>query len=424
MRQDLSRRDFLALSGAALASSSAASAFQSPKNFQSAKKLFAYASSWTKGPFGVGGGGGISVFTVNMSDGSLTPVSRTGPEFDDLNGGCICISPNGRFLYCTNEIKHLNNKVGAGGGVLSFAINQENGSLTHLNTQPSMGVNATWVGIDATGTRVVVANHGDADPVIRVVKKNGVPEIENFFDDGTVSLFAVKPDGTLEPASDVAVFERTHGVDMRTQGSAHAHSANFDPSNRFVLACDTGGDYIYIYRVEPQSRAFTNTKAFKTRPGIAPRHSAFHRRLPYVFIIHERESSLASYRFESRTGDVSLIQTVPTVPADFTGRNAPADIRVHPNGKFVYGGNRGHDSIAGFRIDEATGKVTAMEIVPAGGSNCREFNFEPSGKYMFVANMESNNIVTFAVDPDTGKMTPTGAKIGAPKPASLQFVAL
>jgi 6-phosphogluconolactonase len=97
---------------------------------------------------------------------------------------------------------------------------------------------------------------------------------------------------------------------------------------------------------------------------------------------------------------------------------------VHPDGKFVYGGNRGHDSIAIFRVEEATGKLTPVDIVPAGGSNCREFNFEPSGKYMFVANMGSNSIVTFAVDPDTGKMTPTGAKIETPKPVSVQFVAL
>src|SRR5260370_25465554 len=342
-----------------------------------------------------------------MNDGSLTSVSRTGPEFDDLNGGCICISPNGRFLYSTNEVKHLNGKVGAGGGVLAFAINQQNGSLTHLNTQPAMGVNATRVTTDATGTRVVVANHGDADPVSRVVKKNGVQEIENLFDDGTVSMFAVKPDGSLEPACDVAVFERTHGVDMRAQGSAHAHSANFDPSSRFVLACDTGGDRVYVYRVDPGSRTLANAKAFKTRPGIAPRHSVFHPRLPYVFIIHERESSLASYHFDSKTGDVSLIQTVPTVPAGFTARNAPADIRVHPNGKFVYGGNRGHDIIAIFRIEEATGKITPVDIVPAGGSNSREFNFQPTAKYLFVAHMPSNHILTFAADADNRKRTQT-----------------
>jgi len=416
MNENPSRRNFLALTGAALAGASGAAAYQAPQ------KLYAYASSWTNGPFGAGGGGGISVFTVNMNDGSLTPASRTGLEFDGLNGGCIRVSPNGRVLYCTDEIKHLNGGNGTGGGVLTFAINQQNGSLTHLNTQPSMGVNATWVNTNPDGTRVVVANHGDADPVIRVVKKNGVPEIENFFDDGTVSLFVVKPDGTLESACDVAVFDRTYAG---AQGSPHAHSANFDPSGRFVLGCDAGaGDLIYIYRVDPGSRALANAKVYKARPGTSPRHSAFHPRLPYVFVIHERESSVASYHFDSKTGEIRLIDTVPTVPAGFTARNAPADIRVHPSGKFVYGGNRGHDSIAIFRIEEATGKLTPVDIVPAGGSNCREFNFEPSGKYMFVANLGSNNIVTFAVDPDTGRLTLTGAKIQTPKPASLQFVAL
>ncbi|HEV2199325.1 MAG TPA: lactonase family protein [Bryobacteraceae bacterium] len=416
MNEDLSRRNFLALTGAGLAAAPAAKAFQSPK------KVYAYASSWTNGPFGAGGGGGVSWFTVNLSDGSLTAAGRTGPEFDGLNGGCVHASPNGHFLYCTNEIKHLNGGNGTGGGVLTFAIDQQTGSLTHLNTQPSMGVNATWVTTSPNGTRVVVANHGDADPVIRVVKKNGVPEIENFFDDGTVALFVVKPDGTLEPACDVAVFDRTYAG---AQGSPHAHSANFDPSGRFVLACDAGaGDLIYVYRVEPGSRALANAKAYKTRPGISPRHNAFHPRLPYVFVIHERESSLASYHFDSKTGEIKLIDTVPTVPAGFTARNAPADIRVHPNGKFVYGSNRGHDSIAILRIEEATGKLAPVDIVPAGGTNCREFNFDPSGKYLFVANMGSNNIVTFAVDPDTGKMTPTGAKIQTPKPASLQLLAL
>ena len=152
MSEDLSRRNLLTITGAALAGAAAAWAYQSPK------KLYAYVSSWTKGPFGVGGGGGISVFIVNMNDGSLTPVSRTGPEFDGLNGGCICTSPNGRFLYCTNEVKNLDGKLGAGGGVLTFAINQQNGPLTHLNTQQSMVVNATWVNPNTHGTRVVITH--------------------------------------------------------------------------------------------------------------------------------------------------------------------------------------------------------------------------------------------------------------------------
>lgn len=201
MNGEPSRRDFLALTGAALAGAAALDAYQSPK------KLYAFVSSWTKGPFGAGGGGGISVFTVNTSDGSLTQVSRTGQDFDGLNGGNLCISADGRFLYCTHEAPNLNGKAGAGGGVHSFAINRENGSLTHLNVQPSMGVNPCFIIVDKTGSRVLVANHGDLVKAVKVVKRNGVPVIENSTDDGTVAMFAVQPDGSLEPACDVAVFE-------------------------------------------------------------------------------------------------------------------------------------------------------------------------------------------------------------------------
>ncbi len=418
MNSELSRREFLTLMGVGLTATTAAAQSQSPR------QLYAYIGSWTQGPFGVGGGGGIHVFSVDMSDGSLTLVNRTGPEFDNLNAGYLCISPNRRYLYSTNEVKNLNGQSGAGGGVLSFAINPDNGSLTHLNTQPSMGVNPAYITIDATGTRVLAANHGNYDPVVTVIMRNGVPEIEKVFDDGTVSMFPVRPDGTLEPASDVAVLARTNGVDPISQQSPHAHSVNFDPSNRFVIVCDKGADRLYVYRVDSESRTFSDGKTFSTAPGISPRHSAFHPRLPYVFIINERESSLSSFHFDSDTGDVSLIQTVPTIPTGFAERNTPADIRVHPNGKFVYGSNRGHDSIAIFSIDEATGRMTSVGIVPTQGSTPRAFNFDPSGEYLFAANQGSNDVVTFAVDPDNSTLTPTGAKAEVLKPACVKFVTL
>jgi 6-phosphogluconolactonase len=420
MNSKLSRRDFLLLTGAGLAGTTVASAFPPPE-----KTLYAYVSSWTKGPGGAGGGGGIRVFTVNMSDGSLTPVSKTGPEFDSLNGGNLCISSDGRFLYATDEKNNFDGKLGAGGGVLSFAINRNDGSLTHLNTQLSMGDDPCFIVVHPTGSRVLVANHGRGNPAVRVIKKNGTPEIETLWDDGSVSMYPVKPDGSLEPACDVAVFERTHGLDPIAQSNAHAHSVNFDPSNRFAVACDAGTDHIYVYRISPNSRTLADGKSFPTPPGKAPRHSAFHPRLPYFFITNERESSLSSFHFDSKTGDVRPIQTVPTVPAEYSGpRNAPADIRIHPNGKFVYGSNRGDDSIAVFKIDEATGQMIAVDIVKTLGMNPREFNFEPSGKYLFVGNLDSNQIVTFAVDPDSGKMTPTGAKTEISKPACVHFVML
>jgi len=417
MTEALTRRDFLALSAAGLAASSAALGAAAPK------KLYAYVSSWTKGPgFGKGGGGGVSVFTVNMTDGSLVPVSRTGPEFDNLNGGGLGIAPNGRFLYVTNEVGDLDGKRGAGGGVLAFAINQQDGSLTHLNTQSSLGTDACNLAIDATGTRVLVANHGSAQPVIRIVKKNGVPEVQNLFDHGSVVMFIVKPDGSLEPACDAAPFGEEVGPVSQAPGQAH--SVYIDPSNRFVVACDVGADHLYQFRFDPASRSLGTAKVFPTPPGRATRHGAFHPRLPYFFVINERESSLSSFRFDANTGDLQMIQTVPTVVEGYSGaRNAPADIRVHPNGKFVYGGNRGDESIAVFRLDEKTGQLTPVEIVKTQGA-AREFNFDPSGKFLFAANPQSNAVVTFAVDPDTGKMTPTGAKAEVPKPVCVHFAML
>jgi 6-phosphogluconolactonase len=349
-------------------------------------------------------------------------VFKTGPEFDGLNGGNLCISANGRFLYCTQEVPNLNGKAGAGGGVHAFAINQENGSLTHLNTQPSMGVNPCFIIIDRTGNRVLVANHGDLVKAVRVAKRNGVPVIENPTDDGTVAMFVVKSNGSLEPACDVAVFERRPLTEPGP--GAAAHSVNFDNTGRWVVACDVGTDHIYVYRFDPASRTLGTGKSFRTPPGRAPRHSAFHAHLPYFFITNERESILTSFRFDSKTGDVRSIETIPTIPADFKERNSLSDIRIHPNGKFVYASNRGHDSLVIVRIEEETGKMIPVDIVSTLGGNPREFDFEPTGRFLYVGNQTTNQMMTFAVDPDTGKMTPSGAKMEIPKPSCVKFLML
>ena len=414
MNEKSSRRDFIALTGAALAGATVLDAFQAPQ------KLYAYVGSRTIGPFGEGGGGGISVFTVNMKDGSLTQIGKTGPEFENLCSDGMCISQDGRFLYAVNETLKLNGKAGAGGGVLAFAINRESGVLTHLNTQPSMGVNPCSIIVDKTGSRVLVANHGDESKIVTIVKRNGVPVIENPTDDGTVAMFPVRPDGSLEPACDVAVFEKRPTTDVGP--GAAAHSVNFDRTGRFAVACDVGLDRIYVFPFDATSRTLAG-KSFPTPPGKAPRHSVFHPRAPYFFITNEREASLSSFRFDSNTGEVRPVQTVPTIPAGYSGpRVSPANIRIHPNGKFVYGSNRGDDSLAIFKIDEATGRMSPVDIVKTGGENPREFNFEPSGRFLFVGNLQSSQIVTFAVDPDTGTLTATGATAAVPRPSGVYFM--
>jgi 6-phosphogluconolactonase len=415
MTMELSRREFLTATGVALTASAAALRAQPPR------RLFAYVASWTSGPgIGVGTGGGISVFSVDTATGALAPVMRTGPEFDRMNTGYLAVNPNGRFLYATNEVESYDNEYG-GGGVLTFMISPSDGSIAHLATQPSMGVWPAYISIDRVGSRVAVANHGNYDPSVRIVKKNGMPEIEKVWDDGTVALLPVKADGVLDRPSDVAILERTTSVDKVTQRSAHAHSVNWDPSQRMVLVCDKGCDRVYTYRVANGSTKLADGKVLKTEPGIAPRHSSFHPTLPFVYVVNERQSSLSCYRYDAGTADIILVHTIATIPAEYTMNNSPADVHVHANGKFVYSSNRGHNSIAIFRIDEASGRMTLVDIVSTQGATPRGFNFEPDGRFLLVGNQGTGNVVTFAVNGETGKLTPTGAKAEVPRPVCIQF---
>ena len=417
MNKYLTRREFVTLMTAGAVTASTDILAQSAK-------LYAYVGSWTQGPFGVGGGGGITLFTVDLADGSLTRIGHTGPEFENLNAGYLAVSPDSRYLYSTNEVKNLHGEFGGGGGLLSFSINPDDGSITHMNTVQSMGVNPAFITLDATGTRILTSNHGNYDPVVRITEENGVPRIEKVYDDGTVAIFPVNENGTLEPAADVAVLERISGVDPVAQQSAHAHSVNFDPTNSFVIVCDKGGDRIYTYRVDPGSYSLDDEKFIQTEPGLSPRHSVFHPTAPYVFVINERASTILSLQYELATHELSQVQSVPTIPSDFTMRNTTADIRVHPNGRFLYGSNRGHDSIAIYAIDEATGELELLDIVSTLGQTPRNFNFDPSGRFVFVCNQGSNSVVSFEVNADDGSLTPTGAEAAALKPACIKFVSV
>lgn len=419
MNQQTSRRGFIGASGIALAAAKLSAYQQKPSD----KQLFAYVGRHTTGGFNgpPGKGGGINVFKVNMSDGSLTEVSRTGPEVDDLNSDGICTSADGRFLYSINVTPSLGGKAGAGGGVAAFAINPADGSLRHLNSQPSMGGNPTAVIIDKTNSRVVVANHGAVNKIALIKKKNGVPYIESPTDDGTVALFPVKPDGSLEPACDVAVFEQ-RPLSEPGPGAA-CHCVVFDRTQRWIIASDNGYDHIYVFPFDPASRELKG-KSFPTPPGRAPRHFAVHPRAPYFFMTNEREASVSVFHFDSNNGDVQPVQTIATVPEGYSGpRVSPTDIRIHPNAKFVYSQNRGDDSTAVFAIDEGTGRLTRIEVVKTGGQGPREMNIEPSGKFLFVCHPGSNDVVTFALDADTGKMTQV-AKLSVPQAAVIDFATL
>ncbi len=322
------------------------------------QQLYAYVSSWTSGADGAGADGGIHVFAVDMHDGSFQLLSTTAME---LNAGYICISPNGRFLYATDERKDYGGRAGAGGGIVSFSIDPQNGALTRLNIVPSMGAFPAYIAIDATGTCVVTANHGSYNTILQIVQDATGAHLENTYDDSTVALFPVGADGLVDQASTVAILQRgsaegweqDHGIAARFRASAHAHSVNFDPNNCFVLACDKGRDRIYSYRVEASSLQLAPVVAPPART--APRHSAVPPTRPYVFVIDELVPRLLSYAFNPVTGELRAIQAVSTVSDAEETQGLPADIHVHPSGRFVYGSTRGSNTIASFAIDEATG---------------------------------------------------------------------
>ena len=353
-----------------------------------------------------------------MSDGSLTEVSKTGPEVDDLNCDGMCTSADGRLLYAVNQTTSLGGRPGAGGGVAAFAINREDGSLKHLNTQPSMGSNPVGVTIDRTNSRVLVANHGAVASIATVVKRNGVPVVESLTDDATVSMYPVRPDGSLEPACDVSVFARRPPAEPGP--GAAAHQVVFDRTQRWAIASDNGYDHLYVYRFSPSSRRLEG-KAYPTPTGKAPRHFAVHPRAPYFFITNEREASVSSFFFDSNTGEPRLVQTIATIPEGYSGpRVAPSNIQMHPNGRFIYAANRAEDSIAIFSIDEASGRMTVVSTVKTGGRGPREMNFEPSGKYFYVCNQQSGDVTGFIVDGDTGKLT-QGPKVELPQAGVISF---
>ena len=420
MPAGISRREFIALAAAGFA---AQGVLGQGRSFD---KTYAYVGSWALGTngFGTGGGGGISLFEVG-EDGSLSFRSHTGPEFEDLNAGYLTISADGRFLYSTEEVSDLHDVAGAGGGILSFAINPGDGSLTHLNTQASMGVNPAMIVIDSSGKLLLASNHAGYEASTRVVIRNGEPEVERVFDDATVAVFPINADGTLAPASDVAILDRVAGVPgVASQRGPHAHSVAFDATNERILVADKGANRLYTYRLNKAEMKLEDAKHFPVAEGVAPRHSAFHPRASLVFVSNERESSLASFRFDSNSGDIQHIQTVASVPQDFAGRNIPSDIKLHPNGNFVYTGNRGHNSISIHRIDESNGLMELVDIVPSGGATPRGFTFDPTGNYLMVANQGSNQVSTFAVNAQSGRITPTGATADVRRPACIKFLQL
>ena len=285
----------------------------------------------------------------------------------------------------------------------AFAIDRATGKLTFLNEVSSRGREPCHVSLDKTGKFVMAANYTG----------------------GSVAVFPVLADGRLgEPSA----FVQHHGssVNPERQEGPHAHSIGPSPDNRFVLAADLGLDRLLAYQFDPtQGLLKPNDPPFATvKPGAGPRHFAFHPGGRFVYTINEMGSSIAAFSYDAARGSLREIETVSTLPKDFAGASDTAEIEAHPGGKFLYGSNRGHDSIAVFAIDDKKGTLTPVEYVPTEGKTPRSFAIDPTGSYLVVANQDSDNLVVFRIDARTGRLTPGGKVSDVPSPVCVTFVGL
>ena len=339
---------------------------------------------------------GIYAFRFNPSDGELKPL---GLEAETTSPSFLATDPRGLYLYAVNEVNTFDGQ--KSGSVSAFTLDDTTGALKPLNTVASGGSGPCHLMVDATTKMLVVANYGS----------------------GSAAAFPIGPDGRLGNRS---AFDQHTGssVDKQRQGGPHAHCAMISPDNKFVMVADLGLDKVFVYKLDPSTGALIpNTPpTASVAAGAGPRHFAFHPNSKYAYVINEMGSTVTAFRY-AKTGSLTEIQTVSTLPADFKGESTTAEVFVHPNGKFLYGSNRGHDSIAVFSIDSGTGKLTPVEHVSVQGKTPRNFAIDPTGKFLFAANQDSNNIVAFSIDPKTGKLTPTGKTYAVDKPVSLIFVA-
>jgi 6-phosphogluconolactonase len=314
------------------------------------------------------------------------------------NPSFLALHPTRPLLYAVGEISdHAGQKSGA---VNAFAI-EAGGALRPLNQQPSGGPGPCFVTVDHSGRNVLVANYAG----------------------GSVAVLPIDADGRLRDPSAV-VQHSGSGPNPKRQDKPHAHSIYLPPDNRFALAADLGIDRIMLYRFDAAAGTLAahDPPAAALAPGAGPRHLAFHPHAGFLYVINELASTVTAFVYDAAAGALREIQTLSTLPHGFTGENTTAEVQVHPSGRFLYGSNRGHDSIAIFAIDPATGRLTARGHESTRGRTPRHFGIDPAGSFLLAAHQDSGDLFVFRIDPDTGGLAWTGASARIDAAVCVRFV--
>jgi 6-phosphogluconolactonase len=339
---------------------------------------------------------GIHCLELNMTTGKLTKLSGTRGV---KNPSFLAIHPNKRYLYAVSEVDDTGGK--PTGAVSAFAIDAKSGALKPLNWQSSGGGGPCHLTVDRRGRAVLVANYGG----------------------GSVESIPIGKGGRLnKPASFIQ--HKGSSVNPARQKGPHAHSINLDPSNRFAVAADLGLDKVLVYRFDSSTgKLKPNDPPFvKVNPGGGPRHFSFHPSGRFAYACNEIASTVTAFRFDAKAGRLTPLQTTSSLPEPHKG-NSTAEVQVHPSGKFLYCSNRGHDSIAMFRIDQKTGRLTAIGHESTRGKTPRNFGIDPTGNFLLAANQSTNNVVVFRIDGRSGKLKATGISVKVPRPVCVKFLA-
>jgi 6-phosphogluconolactonase len=352
---------------------------------QQPDKMHAYIGTYTNG-----NSRGVYLCELDPSTGELKNLGLAG---EAKSPSFLALHPNGRFLYAVSE-------VGGEGAVIAFAIDPRTHKLRQLNSQPSAGVGPCHVTLDRAGRHAFVANYGS----------------------GTIAALPIGTDGKLMPPFSTVQHEGS-SVNKDRQAGPHAHAIYPSPDQRFVLSADLGVDKIFVYRLDSSGAFVANNPPFAAvDPGAGPRHLAFHPSGKWLYSINELASTVTVFAYDSERGALTSEQTVSTLPEGEQVDNTTAEIVVHPNGKYLYGSNRGHDSIAIFAIDQANGRLTAIGHQPTGGHTPRNFAIDPSGGWLLAANQASGDITVHRIDAATGKLEATGQAVQIDAPVCVEFV--
>lgn len=389
MQKNISRHRFLSLLGMGTLGLALPGSVWS-KGKTGPESLHFYAGTYTDGTASKG----IYRCSFNPKNGAMSLLEATG---DIVNPSFLSIAPNGH-LYAVSETGSYKGQ--HGGAVYAYRIDPKSGKLHFINARPTHGAAPCHLSLGPGRQHLMVANYMD----------------------GNVAVFPLRTDGGLAPLSDLKQHHGT-GPNKNRQEGPHAHCILPAPDGKHLLSADLGADKIYAY-LPPDEKGkmpAADPAFYPVKPGSGPRHLVFHPRRNAVYVINELSSTITVFNYDPGSGRLEEMQSISTLPEGFTEHNQCAEIQLSADGQFLYGSNRGHDSIVVYRIDPQTGKLKTVQHQSTLGHWPRFFLLDPTGRFLLAANKESDSIVAFHVNRDSGRIRPADRQLSIPAPVCIQF---